>query len=553
MPPARQPIVRRALLLALLAAFAGTLVWERPAPEAHGMDGAYYVHLAQHVAGGRGLVTRVSLYMQGLRELPQPATAYPLWPLLLGGVGAVTSVDVAARVLPPLCALLALALLYVLANDVARSMGVRDAVAVRLGPVPITFGHLAAAVLAFSAPFRETALVPLTEPLALLLAFAALAALGRALRGLHGGYWACASGALAGAAYLARFQMAPLAVVLPIALLLPGGRRRRASLALAAIGGVAVVVLPWLVRLTTITGRLDARLLLDFAAHRETDGLPPGPTVPADTRLGTMVARALDSGWRSFVPGQRRSYVEIFGPIAWSVPLALLLALARRRSGQGPAPPTDDAVLPVAVVLAALGMLAPLHLWKPLEIRHRLPFVLLLVVSLPALRAPVRRGGRAAAGWAMVVVLGALVSVAWGARAWLAGEGSTGRGPTVSERELAAWLDARASAPTVALVAPQRIAVLTERSTFHWIGCGTKPQGVRDLLERVPIELVVVRARDARCRVGRLAPPPDRALVTFGEEEDVVRVFDAATFRDGLRDAEPDRRRRGRAARRAVR
>ncbi len=541
--PAGQAIIRRALLLAMLAAFAGTLVWERPAPGAYGMDGAYYVHLAQHIASGRGFITRVSLFMQGLREMPQPATAYPLWPLLLSGVGAFTSLDVAVRILPPLCAVLALALVYVLANDVARSLGIGDAVAIRVGPLPITFGHLAVAVLASFAPFREAALFPLTEPLALLLTFASLIALGRALRGFHGGLWAFASGALAGAAYLTRYQMGTLAVALPTALLLPSGRRRRVSLALAAIGGVAVVVVPWLVRLTTITGRIDPRVMLDFSAYRETDGLPRGLTTPGDTRLSTAVARAVNSTWRSFTPGYPRSYVAIFGPIAWSVLLAPLLALARRASRQGPAPPPEDAVLPLAVVLAALGMLAPLHLWKPLEVRHRLPFVLLLIVSLPALCAPVRRGGRAARGWGMLVVLGVLVSVAGGVRAFMTSDASAARGPTPAERELARWLDARAPAPTVAMVAPQRMAVLTERSTFHWIGCWMKPRGACTLLERVPIELVVLRQRDARCRLARLAPPPDRALASFGEGEDVVRVFDAAALRCGPREGQPDRAR----------
>lgn len=47
-------------------------------------DGSYYTNIARHVRNGDGLVSSVSLYHRGFRELPDVAPTYPLWPLVYG-------------------------------------------------------------------------------------------------------------------------------------------------------------------------------------------------------------------------------------------------------------------------------------------------------------------------------------------------------------------------------------------------------------------------------------------------------------------------------------
>ena len=76
----------------LLAAILLSLLTQKlafdPEPIGHGRaDGSFYYQVARHVASGDGLRTSVSLYNQGLRELPAPTTITPLWPLVLGATG----------------------------------------------------------------------------------------------------------------------------------------------------------------------------------------------------------------------------------------------------------------------------------------------------------------------------------------------------------------------------------------------------------------------------------------------------------------------------------
>ena len=47
--------------------------------------GAYYYQVARYVADGDGLVTSVSNFHNGLKQLPDTVTFYPLWPLVRHG------------------------------------------------------------------------------------------------------------------------------------------------------------------------------------------------------------------------------------------------------------------------------------------------------------------------------------------------------------------------------------------------------------------------------------------------------------------------------------
>ena len=50
-----------------------------PTLDRRSLDGNYYYQIARHIAEGNGFRTSVSLYHQGLRTLPAPATIYPAW------------------------------------------------------------------------------------------------------------------------------------------------------------------------------------------------------------------------------------------------------------------------------------------------------------------------------------------------------------------------------------------------------------------------------------------------------------------------------------------
>ena len=59
--------------------------WTFPA----GADGGYYTNIVQNLLDGNGLVTNVSLYHRGFRELPHADSIYPLWPLVYAAFAAV--------------------------------------------------------------------------------------------------------------------------------------------------------------------------------------------------------------------------------------------------------------------------------------------------------------------------------------------------------------------------------------------------------------------------------------------------------------------------------
>jgi hypothetical protein len=74
-------VTRYLLPLLLVAYFAyGKLEFNPQSRFERWADGLYYYQVAQHVANGDGdgLVTSVSLYGQGLRDMPTPTNAQPL-------------------------------------------------------------------------------------------------------------------------------------------------------------------------------------------------------------------------------------------------------------------------------------------------------------------------------------------------------------------------------------------------------------------------------------------------------------------------------------------
>lgn len=562
---------RRALLAVLLAGFAAIVTFYRQPWGAYGNDGSYYVHIARHIARGDGFVTRVSLQNQGLRAMPAPANVYPVWPFVLALAGRAIGFAAASALVTPAIALLALALLYALANVVARCFGERAEVLATLGGVEVTSGHVAVALVALNRGFIDASLQPLTEPLGLALLFASLLALARTLRGRAAIAWAAVSGAAAAAAYLTRFQLAPLVLVVPLALLFAARRERALRPAFVASAvAVVLVLVPWLVYLASLPGMFRPLMLIDFTAYRETPDLPPGKTSLGDVGLVAMVAQGAHSVLESFSPGtrmRRTTYLFAFGPLALAVPLAALVAVGRR-STRGRWPLSGQAaILPLATVAAAVGMLAPLHLSLAFEVRHRLPFVLLIVVALPLLNGgPQRRRARSSnyilfSTWAgaLRALLLALVAASLVHGALRLHDDhqrllTLVPAPEPSDRAAADWLDAHSA--VVAMVVPQRLAALTEHTRFHWIGCRSDHEELLRLLDRVAIDFVVVRGRHRRCWWVRALPGGATPSATFGSGLDTLAIFPAAEIRDDLvkaiarRETVPDERRRRRVRRR---
>ena len=164
----------------LLAAILLSLLTQKlafdPEPIGHGRaDGSFYYQVARHVASGDGLRTSVSLYNQGLREIPAPTTIYPLWPLVLGATGRWIGLPRAAWLVPEILFFVDLLLLYCIANRIGSALG--GAIWLRIRDVSfVDLGHVAVLLFGTNRMFFVHTSVPWTEGLAFALLFGSLLA-----------------------------------------------------------------------------------------------------------------------------------------------------------------------------------------------------------------------------------------------------------------------------------------------------------------------------------------------------------------------------------------
>ena len=107
------------ILLLILAALACLKIGYETGVGPYGLDAGFYFQLARNVSQGEGVVSNVSLYHEGLATFPQRVMIYPLWPLVLGGIGGLIGLYRAAEMLPELLYLLDLVLLYLLSNRIS--------------------------------------------------------------------------------------------------------------------------------------------------------------------------------------------------------------------------------------------------------------------------------------------------------------------------------------------------------------------------------------------------------------------------------------------------
>jgi hypothetical protein len=304
--------------------------------------------------------------------------------------------DRAAHLLPEAFYFGSLLFLYLLANRLGSAFGSRDLIRFR-GITVLDLGTLVAAIFGGNAVFSAYTSKAYTEGLAFCLLFATLLALPTATsrRVLAR---AAASGLLAGLAYLTRSQfiLIPLAVAAALALVRIREPRLRGAW-LASLAASAGVVIPWIIFLMRSLPTFTARVLIDFSAHRENEALLPRVlTVEYDGPLDRMIDFAA-SFVQAFHPTSKQAYIESFGPIAYAIPLALVVAgwrlWSRRREEWTVArAPGFDALLALAILFAALSALAPVHV-SHMEIRlewlfgwrHGLPLILAILLALASL------------------------------------------------------------------------------------------------------------------------------------------------------------------------
>jgi hypothetical protein len=471
-------------------------------------DGAFYYQIAQHVAAGEGLRTSVSLFGQGLRELPAPTSVQPLWPLLLGWSGRWLGLDRAAECVPETLYFVSLLLLYVWANRIARAVGSDVLLAIRGVPV-LDVGAAAVALLGSNAVFSAYTSKAYSEGLAFALLLASLLALP-AHASRHATARAALAGALAGLAYLARSQLVGAPLALGVALGVGGVRRPALRWAApASLAASAAVVLPWIAHLLASLRWLSPRVLVDFSAYRETPELArPALLVPFAGPLERLLD-ALASIPHAFHPTAPLTYVESFGPVVHALPAAALLAgwrWLRRRSRSDARAAAREPVLPLASLLVAAAALVPLHAahmalgpeWL-FHWRHGLPLILAIVPAL-ALLAPLGALARVV-GVALVGVSTFLPAHA--PRDYVLGNE---RATWEAERRLVEWLDAHPQ-PPVLLALYSRSLAAQSRAVAHQLDC-TSPQSVMQQLDVLPIDYLVVHVSAAAGHCPELADLP---------------------------------------------
>lgn len=356
-------LLERLVFAALLVGLFALKLSQAATEPAFGPDGSYYYDIAAHVRDGHGLVTDVSLFNAGYEYFPHPTAIYPLWPLLLGLVGRVVPLEVAAIWLPTVFYFAAVVLAYRLARRVAP-----EPLFPETWPV-LHAGHVAAAVTALTnAMFIQTS-KPFTEGLGYFLLLLALTRTERCFRapcgwrGIELGVWF-------GLVILTRSQLVLGAVAVGVALtwaVLRFGWRRWLGPALGFASGLAAVLGVQLVHLASFADAPRLVYLLRFDLVREPSELaplavmvsPPGVFAwLADRARGVVIAFS----------GGRMSYFSCFG--LWSAALLLAVpflvldgwrAVQRRSCGLWAWLHTPANLFKLAYALLAIGGVLSLH------------------------------------------------------------------------------------------------------------------------------------------------------------------------------------------------
>ena len=468
---------RRLLILAvLLAPLLALHAIHAPRRGPFGNDPSYYMQAARHVAEGDGLLTSVSLYHQAAHPLPQPYSDYPLWPLLLGGIGRVTGLIAAANALPQIFFVVDLVLIYLLANRLA---GERGTIAFRGETFDI--GHLAAIVVGLNFIFFTVTIEPYTEGLAFALALGSFLVLES-----HPAW----SGVLVGLAVLTRYQMAvvPVAVVIVLLVL-----RFPLRATLQYLACAAAIFATWLavLRLESV-GRADIEPWQAFA----------------NDHVGRGLIAAVN-------PLHGESLFHSYGPAAVIVLIGLWLCVRMRIRALLVWALLVSGIASVAVLARFEGVRPPLWLFGS---RHSLPFAFALIASLVV---AIVRGSRTVRVAALIL---AGASIVQGAVAAFQYPIPVGRGLGGSEAALVRWFRDRDPNATLLTTNPQILSVYS-RNRFHWTECDVDPAKTRRMLDKLQIDYVIVYDSERGCRFVRGLDDAMRLEALFQDEFRRIYLF----------------------------
>lgn len=476
----QQRIARLALLVSIFAILGSVKVWFGPGTGPFGVDGAFYVNVARNVQEGIGLKTSISMYHFGQLELPaRSPQIYPVWPLLLGYTARLIGLYEAVDLLPKLFYFIDLLLLYVLTNRVAARLNSDKS----LGEI-ITPGHLLVLLWGTNGIFFSATTYPYTDAPGLAVLFATLIAIDV----MRSHLTPALVGLLAGIALLTRTQLVILGIAIVLALVwLAVCDRRAAPMAAAFLVTYAACAAFWY-----------------FVIYR----VDLGPQVSVSTfRMWTEPV-----GWGQWLRDRVEGLVVSVSPLsphsyfyslrpAFVLPLiAAVVAIGRwwraRRFCFA-----RESLLPAVMVIAGLGFFFSLNLYHHhpdffipwlFGFRHAIPVMILIVLAVPYLL----RFGRA---MRVIVLLVIAVTVLDGAYSIVQFVTTPiPRGPTVAEQQAVAWIDAHKPAPTVLTTRSQYLAVYSH-ANFHWTLCTTPRDTTRNMLEKLPIDFVVVFAPDRQC------------------------------------------------------
>lgn len=461
----------------------------------YGVDGSYYAQIARNVAEGRGLVTNVCLYHQGLDPLPAPTNIYPLWPVLLGMTARVVGWLAALRHLPRVLYVLALLSLYVTARRVA--------VAEQRIAGPLTVAHLAVVIFGLTPVFFSSTTFPYTEGLAFLLACAALA-----MAFVRGPWAALLGGIVAGLATLTRSQMLMLVLAVIAARAIEAVRERIWKELLLTIAGAALILVPWIYFVSTLTGTFSWTNLT--ASYVQTTAIPAYPFGMQSADSTTMVR--LKGLWTAFNPWSPNSFFALFGPVVLLVPIAAAHWCYRAFKAR---PRLSTGVLAFAMSGAFLCFvlaLVPMRFFREWLFgwRHGLPLIFLIVLALVELIA---FGHRYVRGAAMLI---AVASVFWGGALVVRTViGGPPAGLTKAEHDLSSWLE-RQPRSTVVLTTNAQTLSPYSHANFRWTACDDSPAATRAMLTLIRTDYVAVYEHEQQCSFARGIRDLVQPAGTFG-------------------------------------
>jgi len=468
----------------------------------HGLDGSFYYQIARHVSEGNGLQTSVSLYHQGLKNLPQPSTIYPLWPLVLGGGGALIGLELAASILPEILFLCSLLLLYFLSNAISHYLA-PDRNLFSKSHSWLTLGHWAVLLLGLNQSFFCFTSFPYTEGLAFTLTFSALLALTKLAEG-PSLVWGIIAGTLASLAYLTRSQMFGTSVAICITLGLISIKNpsyRRTTLATYMAIGFPIVV--WIIYLQSITHQFSPRILIDFAAYHETSELLPFRYLVTTHSIGDLLWDRARSLIVAFDLTSGYSYVNSFGVSAYLPIVALFLILLRPqhifqtlRTSL-----TPKAIPIIATLFTSLICLLPVHAFHAdyhfpylFHFRHGLPIVFLILIAAGFLL--IQKNAFLQKLCLLLMTL-SLATNAWAIDRTM-GWGNKYQGPQPSEQEVADWIAQQDPQPLFATTRPWAWGAYTH-GRFHWVSCEEPREQMLAYLNHIQIDHLLTQGEEEKC------------------------------------------------------